>query len=208
MNENRPGKMARPEAFTLIELLIVVAIIAILAAIAVPNFLEAQTRSKVSRAKSDLRTLNLAFQAYYTDYMKMPPDGNDPTITGYSWNWSMESNVLPDLLSRGGAQWEFHAYRYYSPLTSPVAYVTSVPHDAFSAFMPYAYDWLGGDGYCMCASAGPDRTACDWLRFNWADAMARPYDPSNGTKSIGDIWRPMIVRYKELWDQWYPFEYD
>ena len=41
--------------FTLIELLIVVAIIAILAAIAVPNFLEAQVRAKVSRAKTDLR---------------------------------------------------------------------------------------------------------------------------------------------------------
>jgi len=44
----------RLPAFTLIELLIVVAIIAILSAIAVPNFLEAQTRSKVSRTQADM----------------------------------------------------------------------------------------------------------------------------------------------------------
>jgi len=56
------------KAFTLIELLIVVAIIAILAAIAVPNFLEAQTRAKVSRVKADMRSITTALETYQIDY--------------------------------------------------------------------------------------------------------------------------------------------
>jgi prepilin-type N-terminal cleavage/methylation domain-containing protein len=56
------------QGFTLIKLLIVVAIIAILAAIAVPDFLEAQTRAKVSRCKSDMRTLATAIEAYTVDF--------------------------------------------------------------------------------------------------------------------------------------------
>ena len=57
----------RSRAFTLIELLIVVAIIAILAAIAVPNFLEAQTRAKIARVKADLRTIDTGLQSYNID---------------------------------------------------------------------------------------------------------------------------------------------
>jgi len=59
-------------AFTLIELLIVVAIIAILAAIAAPNFLEAQVRSKIARVKSDMRSLATALESYITDYNAYP----------------------------------------------------------------------------------------------------------------------------------------
>ena len=64
--------MKSKHAFTLIELLIVVAIIAILAAIAVPNFLEAQTRAKVARVKNDLRSVATAIEAYRVDTNKYP----------------------------------------------------------------------------------------------------------------------------------------
>ena len=62
----------KARGFTLIELLIVVAIIAILAAIAVPNFLEAQVRAKVSRVKTDVRTLTTAIVAYSVDENRYP----------------------------------------------------------------------------------------------------------------------------------------
>ena len=64
--------MRSKHSFTLIELLIVVAIIAILAAIAVPNFLEAQTRAKVARVKNDLRSVATAIEAYRVDTNKYP----------------------------------------------------------------------------------------------------------------------------------------
>ncbi len=101
--------MRTRKGFTLIELLIVVAIIAILAAIAVPNFLEAQTRSKTARVKNDLRMLAQAQEAYYIDW-------NSYTYlqTGTDTPWSAR------------ARWAGLAQ-----LTSPVAYITSIPRDPF-----------------------------------------------------------------------------
>lgn len=56
------------KAFTLIELLIVIAIIAVLVMIAVPNFLESRARAKTSRTKSDMRTLTVGLENYRTDF--------------------------------------------------------------------------------------------------------------------------------------------
>ena len=63
----------RRSAFTLIELLIVIAIIGILAAIAVPQFQNARVRAQVAQVKAELRTLALACQSYHIDKGMFPP---------------------------------------------------------------------------------------------------------------------------------------
>ena len=92
------------KAFTLIELLIVVAIIAILAAIAVPNFLEAQTRAKVSRVKNDHRAIAVGLEGYAVDHNLYPP----------------KDSMLP-----AGDCWA-------NRLTPPIAYASCCCEDPFS----------------------------------------------------------------------------
>src|SRR5256884_8049296 len=53
--------------FTLVEIMIVVAVIALLAAIAVPNFLRARKRSQATRVLEDLRELDHAVDQYAID---------------------------------------------------------------------------------------------------------------------------------------------
>jgi general secretion pathway protein G len=69
----------RESGFSLIELLIVIAIIGILAAIAIPNLLNALQRGKQKRTMSDMRALATAIEAYAVDNSQYPVATSCPT---------------------------------------------------------------------------------------------------------------------------------
>ncbi|MEW6234096.1 MAG: prepilin-type N-terminal cleavage/methylation domain-containing protein [Candidatus Omnitrophota bacterium] len=204
-------RYTRFAAFTLIELLIVVAIIGILAAIAVPNFLNAQVRAKVARAQSDHDGLRIAIESYRLDRNQPPPS---PQMGGLS---------LYDFAQK------------FIPLTTPVSYLSSIPSDPFphrsaleldstvdhrsTAPGAYAYGYFRADhsgpggqyNYgihkWMVSSSGPDgllqyfayypqtlvegTELCSICKIQTpaVKLMATVYHPSNGVVSAGEIIR-------------------
>ena len=89
------SKMKKNEGFTLIELMIVIAIIGILAAIAIPQFSAYRTRSFNAAAEADLRNAATAQEAYYVDKQTYVADPQTNLI-GATYGLYTSQNVALD----------------------------------------------------------------------------------------------------------------
>ena len=72
---------AAQKGFTLIELMIVIAIIGILAAIAIPAYTDYTARAKITEAVTALASAKTSVSEYYTSMGKMPADAAEAGIT-------------------------------------------------------------------------------------------------------------------------------
>jgi prepilin-type N-terminal cleavage/methylation domain-containing protein len=115
--------------FTLIELMIVIAIIAILAAILIPNFIHARSMAQLTGCKSNLKNIATALEAYSVDngghypsslglitpnYIKTLPQC--PTAASNTYVGSYAFTINPD-------SYDFYcAGTYHSPMAVPADY--------------------------------------------------------------------------------------
>ena len=192
------------KGFTLIELLIVVAIIAILAAIAIPNFLEAQVRSKVSRMKANIRTVSLALETYFTDTNHYPlttytPFGTFPLEERWKiWPGSLTTPVA-FISSEDPLVDVFRAAQHFpSKLANEIMYLPSDWYTIkYNNDVPATYAaQMRRYGYWVIRSAGPDTWYQNflWMHGDYDNGgwFLGSYDPTNGTVSGGDIYRSQM----------------
>jgi len=192
----------KKRGITLVDFLVMATIVEILAAIAVPNFLEAKVRSNLSRCRADMRSMAASIEAYHVDHDYYP--------TYHYTQYSYEK----DPFNLGGSVTEWFIggncvdiYSQTSPfpgpnqITTPVAYLSALPEDPFhepeeddpfetmhlmyvnwehyndeiNVFHPVLEMW----GSWRLTSGGPDLSRHDSL---WIT-----YDPTNGLTSLGQV---------------------
>jgi len=175
--------MREKAGFTLVEILIVVAIIAVVAAIAVPNIMSANIRAKVSGVRSDMGSIAIALEDYKVDKGTYPIEPeSDPYRTGIGPDEVGERNQSFD--GTGGSDSGNDAiglgYLVYPVTSSNPTYLKRIPGDPFND--SGEEDWPDGTSeahnhhYCYFTGAkGSTGTRINGYR-------------TEGSKKIADYW--------------------
>ncbi len=72
----------RGNGFSLIELIVVIAITAVLLAVTLPNFVSSRERARDTKRKEEMRQLKNALRLYYNDFQTYPVNSNCPKPSG------------------------------------------------------------------------------------------------------------------------------
>jgi prepilin-type N-terminal cleavage/methylation domain-containing protein len=185
----------RHQAFTIGELIIVLIIIGILAAIAIPNFLEGSYRSPVTKVKSASRSLATAIEAYYVEHKAYPAMRPMTSFTKKAKRLSKVGGLTLMSIEPGRPDIGL------AGLTTPVAFISELPMDECAQKnvklkVPLAY-YTDDNGWILF-SPGNDKDYDLNPARDYDSSIPQPsehliitatYDPTNGTNSDGDVWR-------------------
>jgi prepilin-type N-terminal cleavage/methylation domain-containing protein len=101
------GTKQKKAAFTLVEIMIVVAIIGLLSAIAIPSFAKARTNSQLVALQNDLRIFVDAFQMYSIEQRGYPPDNVAGVFPAEMGGYMKDGAWLAGPASGGQYEWHY-----------------------------------------------------------------------------------------------------
>lgn len=134
------------KGFTLIELMVVIAIILILALIAIPAYRNMQDRARKSRVQSDLRTLANALQMFFTDWNQYPVQSTAARLADST------NNAGAELMGTNNASVNVNGAVSATGERGPITYIEKLPIDPFATPSTASYYYLSdsnGTRYVM-----------------------------------------------------------
>ncbi|HNT36952.1 MAG TPA: hypothetical protein PKH07_18325, partial [bacterium] len=184
--------------------LIVVAIIGILAAIAIPNFLMAQMRAKVARAQADMQASGTAIESYLVDNNVYPLDSPAPGPHTYVDDTRLPNSLTTpiaylknvtqmqdpfrteDPMPAGADENYYRRYEYWDFKSTYLDYSDAFWNTRGNIYINGNGSFVGY-GRWTVSSYGPDKTYGPYELGTFGIRVL--YDPSNGTVSPGEIIR-------------------
>jgi len=183
--------------YTLIEILVVIAIIGILAATALASFQHAQVRAKVARAEADMSSITTALESYAVDHNDYPPNDGKYNVTPIQLSTPVKYLTNCGIIDPFAAKlkhllWKDDAKKYtYARIVTEIPFdsvlqAENIDHPTCNPGARKKY------GHWYQLSIGPDLL---WSGVNeglgtWPTFLFDvPYDPTNGTTSFGNIIR-------------------